>query len=288
MTLASIDAGGDFRVGAVLSRAWSVFTGNIIFFLAVPLLTNAIYFLISHGTGKVYAALGIAPSVVVVGSPAMMAGRLWIIALISMITLVIYLCLYMFGQGVLLTGAFQRLRGEPLHVGAALQRASARFLPLVAASILVTLALMGVALGCFAIVWVLSRVLGGFATVLGLGTFIPMIMLYVMWSVVVPACLVEGLGPVASMTRSADLTRGHRWQIVGIMLLLILIAIAVLIVVGMLFAVLRFNPIVLLVVEVALTVAWTAYLDCTIIMTYHDLRVAKEGVDTAQIASVFD
>ena len=27
-------------------------------------------------------------------------------------------------------------------------------------------------------------------------------------------------------------------------------------------------------------VAWIAYLDCTIIMIYHDLRVAKEGVDT--------
>ena len=36
------------------------------------------------------------------------------------------------------------------------------------------------------------------------------------------------------------------------------------------------------------SVFWTAYLNCTIIMMYHDLRVAKEGVDTEQIASIFD
>jgi hypothetical protein len=33
---------------------------------------------------------------------------------------------------------------------------------------------------------------------------------------------------------------------------------------------------------------WIAYWNCAIIMTYHDLRVAKEGIDTGQIASIFD
>jgi TM2 domain-containing membrane protein YozV len=35
-------------------------------------------------------------------------------------------------------------------------------------------------------------------------------------------------------------------------------------------------------------VVWIAYWNCAIIMTYHDLRVAKEGIDTEQIASIFD
>ena len=34
--------------------------------------------------------------------------------------------------------------------------------------------------------------------------------------------------------------------------------------------------------------AWTAYWNCAVIMMYRDLRVAKEGVDTGEIAAVFD
>ena len=33
---------------------------------------------------------------------------------------------------------------------------------------------------------------------------------------------------------------------------------------------------------------WTAYYSIAVVMTYHDLRVAKEGIDIEQIASVFD
>ena len=35
-------------------------------------------------------------------------------------------------------------------------------------------------------------------------------------------------------------------------------------------------------------VVWIALWNCTIIMMYHDLRVAKEGIDTEQIAAIFD
>jgi hypothetical protein len=33
---------------------------------------------------------------------------------------------------------------------------------------------------------------------------------------------------------------------------------------------------------------WSAFLAILIVVTYHDLRVAKEGVDTDQIAAVFE
>jgi hypothetical protein len=36
------------------------------------------------------------------------------------------------------------------------------------------------------------------------------------------------------------------------------------------------------------TAVWAAYWNCVLIMIYHELRVAKEGVDTEQIVSVFD
>ncbi len=33
---------------------------------------------------------------------------------------------------------------------------------------------------------------------------------------------------------------------------------------------------------------WTAFYAIVIVVTYHDLRVAKEGIDTEQIAAVFE
>ena len=48
----------------------------------------------------------------------------------------------MIGQGVLLLGAFQRLRGQPLRVGEVLQKVMARFVPLLGLSILWSLALV--------------------------------------------------------------------------------------------------------------------------------------------------
>jgi hypothetical protein len=298
MTVPSINAGGDFRVGEVLSRAWSVFTRNIIFFLAVPLVVHAIYFLINEALGRTFVVFRrpLSPPIVPT-APGTVLPSVWLIVLVSIVTVILFLCLYNFGQGVLLTGAFQRLRGEPLRVGVALQRAWARLLPLIALSILIPLAMFGVALACFALIWVLALALGGLAAVLSFLIFVPIFILGVMWSVVVPACLVEGLGPIESMARSADLTKGYRWRVTGIMLLLGLIALAVVIVLGILFyamgsttllLLLVQHRVIVLIVQTIVVVVWTGYIDCVIIMIYHDLRVAKEGVDTSQIAAVFD
>jgi hypothetical protein len=87
MTVASINAGGDFRVGDVLSRAWSIFTGNILFFLAVPFLINVVYVIVGAAIG-IFVAIGAATT-----SPALLIVGAVIGGLFA-------LCLYVFGQGV--------------------------------------------------------------------------------------------------------------------------------------------------------------------------------------------
>jgi hypothetical protein len=275
MTVASINAGGDFRVGDVLSRAWSIFTGNILFFLAVPFLINVVYVIVGAAIG-IFVAIGAATT-----SPALLIVGAVIGGLFA-------LCLYVFGQGVLLIGAFQRLRGEPLRVGVAVQHSMARVMPLIGLTLLAALAMIGLMLVFGAVVWVVALALGRFAIlsiVIWLGLFVLLFMLMIMWSVVVPACLVERLGPVQSLARSADLTKGYRWRITGIMLLLFL---AVLAAVLLILAVTPLGTLVAGIIRFVWSVAWTGFVNCTIIMIYHDLRVAKEGVDTAQLASVFD
>ena len=95
------------------------------------------------------------------------------------------------------------MRGRPFSLGAALSRCLARIWPILGTSLLVSL---------IAGVGTLLLIVPG---------FIALLMLYV----AVPACVVEGLGPAASLGRSAELTKGFRWKILGLILLVSLISI---------------------------------------------------------------
>ena len=271
MTLASINADAEFRVGDVLSRAWSILTGNVIFFLAVPILLLVSYFVIGAGLAVVFAVVG---------------GRSpWMVFLAGIVTVVAILCLNMIGQAVLLMGAFQRLRGQPLRPVEALQRVLARLLPLTGLSLLWGLGLIGAVILAFFMFWAAALALGGFALLLTPFLAVPALYLVVIWLAAAPACVVEGLGAAASMLRSYDLTTGCRWKIVGILMLMFA---AVVIERILQLAIAAASPVLAGLVGLAWYVVWIAYLDCVVIMTYHDLRVAKEGIDTSQVASVFD
>ena len=88
------------------------------------------------------------------------------------------------------------------------------------------------------------------------------------------------------MARSAALTKGHRWKIFGILVLMTIVNI-----IGGKLVALVLAPaglIVAVIGSLVWTAVWAAFWNCLLIMIYHDLRIAKEGVDTEQIASVFD
>ena len=116
--------------------------------------------------------------------------------------------------------------------------------------------------------------------------FIPGVMLLVRWSVGVPACVLDRTGPVASLKRSATLTKGHRWKIFGMFLLLWIVS---MVVAGLIIMVARpFGALAGAVAGFIWTALWSAYFNSVWVMLYHDLRVAKEGFDGGPIAAVFD
>src|ERR1700686_4468151 len=108
MSDASINAGGDFRVGDVLSRAWNIFTGNLAFFLGITLL---IYLAIIVVVGAFVAMF------ILAGASGNMGG---LVAIGIFLSVVLFLCLNTIGEAVLLFGAFQVLRGQSIRVGEAL------------------------------------------------------------------------------------------------------------------------------------------------------------------------
>jgi len=273
MSVETLNASGVFRVGDVLSRAWRLFTGNLLFFLLVPVVLYVIMVVAFVAFGMTFFLAGWAS-----GSPV-------VVWLGIGLAVVIALAFTMLGQGVLLLGAFQRLRGQELRMGAVLQRVFSTLGPLLGLSILWGLALFLATVAAGVVFGLLAVVLGPFAIILMPAIYVPSAILLVVWAVVVPACIVETLGPIASLSRSAGLTKGYRWKIFGILLLLVILygvgaVVQILLTsygqaIGGLFAIVWF-------------VVWIAYWNCAVIMVYHDLRVAKEGIDTEQIASIFD
>src|SRR5262249_39131195 len=115
MSADQITAGGAFRVGDVLGRAWRMCVGNILFFLGVSGLICA----------AIAAAIAATASLVDVADKAS-----WQIGAIVVLA-VILLGINLVGQGVLLSSAVQRLRGEQLRVGVGLWRALAGCLAVV-------------------------------------------------------------------------------------------------------------------------------------------------------------
>ena len=273
MSADRLTASGVFRVGDVLSGAWRIFTGNLLFFLGVPVLIYAAITGVFMALVRLFGITG--------GNQRQVWIGLGILATVD-------LTLYTIGQAVVVIGGFQRLRGEPLRAGAALRQALARAVPLLVLAVLWSVAIGICLILAFGVIpFMIFQAGTGLLLAYALMpiALVPAAMAFVVWVVAVPACAIEGLGPVASMLRSFDLTKGCRWKIVGISLLAGVLLLAA-------------NLIDQIVDPVSSTLAFVAYIvwlgsvmalwSCTIVMTYYGLRAAKEGIAPGQVAAVFD
>jgi hypothetical protein len=177
----------------------------------------------------------------------------------------VFLVLTVVTQAAITLAAFQALQGVPVSVTASLRAGLARFWALVG---LVILEGIGFVFGLVLLV-------------------VPALFLITIWYVAMPACLIERLGPTASLRRSAALSKGYRWKLFGIILLVfITFALAG----GMVIAIASVtgNQIVAAVVRsLAQTVSATLGAIFAAVI-FHDLRVMKEGHDTDRIAGVFN
>jgi hypothetical protein len=263
MTDASLGTGRfaapEFRIGNVFSRTWSVFSGHFLTFILV--------------TGIANLPTLLAPS----PNPGAVAGLTFQSVGVPIILGLLVMVLWVISQAVLLYAAFQAMRGRPINLAESARIGLRRFLPIIGLIVSV-------------------GVLTGLASIL---LIVPGIMLYLAWFVATPVCVVEQLGPFASMGRSRELTRGHRWKIFGMLLLIFVVAAVVGgILVGVVVSLLGTSGLLALpiamttllgrIVNLIWSAIWTAFFSILIVVTYHDLRVAKEGVDTEQIAAVFE
>jgi uncharacterized membrane protein len=95
----------------------------------------------------------------------------------------------------------------------------------------------------------------------------------------------ERVGPIASLTRSAALTKGNRWRIFGLVVLVFLISGAI---------ALASRPLQIYLGTAGVIIAYLAtgvaeaFKNTLYAVQFHDLRVSREGIGTERIAAVFD
>lgn len=236
----------EFRLGDVIVRSWTILSRHLLAFLGLVAVLEAIPLIALPKLTPLLASPGALGSILV--------------SMVSGIAAVIFSSL---SQAVVVYATFQDLRGREPNAADSFLRGLARVLPAIATSILEALAI-----------------------VIGLVLFVaPGLIALAAFSVSLPACVVERAGPISSLSRSAELTRGYWWPILGV-------SISILIVNGVvglsIRAALPGSVLPATIANWAWNVFVTAYSSVYAANLYHDLRAVKEGIGIQEIASVFD
>jgi hypothetical protein len=224
-------------------------TFSIFFSGPVPLLVTAVVLV-------PLAGISLAATSVLEGNQEMA----WLVVLLGLFQ---GLVLGPISTGAVTYTVFQRMRGRNTEVGESLR---------------VGLSQLGAVLGV--------AILQGLATAAGvLLCIIPGIMFAVMYSVAVPVAIEEKPGIGQSMSRSADLTDGHRWDVFFVLAALGLLGFALGAAAG---ALGLLNKAVEVVATLIIQVLSTGLSATAYTVMYYRLRSVKESLDVDQIASVFD
>ena len=167
-------------------------------------------------------------------------------------------------SGALVYGTFQDLRGQKASFGECLSRALS------------------------VVAWVaLGAIIYGLITGLGLILLvIPGLMIMVIYWVYAPAIVVEKLSPLKALSRSAELTKGRRWHVFGLVLAIVAASIIFGAVGGMVF--LAGGVITMVIALFVIMGLISAYSAVATTVAYYYLRADKEGVDIEDIAKLFD
>ena len=117
--------------------------------------------------------------------------------------------------------------------------------------------------------------------------------LLTMFSVMMPVCVIESLGPIRSLQRTIVLTRGYRWKGLLVVFLVIVFGAGFITTMrSLMSAILASSP-----PEIAGRVSrinaiwvalWLAFFAVFLATSYRELRAAKQGNESDQIAGVFE
>ncbi len=133
-------------------------------------------------------------------------------------------------------------------------------------------------------VWLTALLLWAIFSVAKILFFIPYLIARMILFVTIPVAVLENVGPVQALSRSADLTSGHRWGLLGYTIMLWALGLLGGWIVHILLVIVGLGDIASMVTS-ALIAAFDAV---AVTVIYNDLRQAKDGINPATIAKIFD
>ena len=259
MTTATLGRPGRFEIGRVFSNTFEVIGRNIGLCVGLAALFAGLPSLIIRLLTQPQIDTMLHQDPATVADPSAMFRNSYITIIAGLISFVCALLL----QSALVRATIEDLNGKRPSFGDCIQIALRFLLPTLAVGLLV-----GIGAGLAAIALI-----------------VPGVILWLGWSMAVPVLIQERQGVFGSMSRSRVLTKGSRWSLFG--LFLILIIIAMIIQWGMLLVLVMFGGIIAEIGAALVQTVVSMVLSIATAVSYVELRQAKEGASIDELAKIF-
>lgn len=248
-------------VGQLVSTTFSIFFANIVKIIILGFIPTALGLVVSGLLNGWGVALGSEePNFLTPG-----AGVSFVIGLI------IQMAIYGITIALLVLLAYDAKMGKSRPLGDYFAPALFAAVPIAVLTIVATIAM---SLGMIALI-------------------IPGLWIYAVFSVMAPAVLIDGVG-FRGLRRSAELTKGYRWPVLGTLLIILVCTFLIGIVVGLVIAGVAFlntsgfGILVSIIVSALLYSLTYGLSGIAVSLIYARLREIKEGVGVDKLAEVFD
>lgn len=257
MTTATLGQPGRFEIGRVFSNTFGVIGRNIGLCVGLAALFAGLPTLIIRMSTQSQINAMLEPGAMPDPSAAFRNSYITIIA-----GLISFVCTLLL-QSALVRATIEDLNGKRPSFGDCIQIAIRFLLPTLAIGLLVGL---GAGIGLMLLI-------------------VPGVILWLGWSMSVPVLIQERQGVFGSMSRSRALTKGSRWSLFG--LFLILIVIAMIIQWGILLVLVLFGGIIAEIGAALVQTVVSMVLSIATAVSYVELRQAKEGASIDELAEIF-
>lgn len=259
MTTATLGRPGRFEIGRVFSNTFGVIGRNIGLCVGLAALFAGLPTLLVRMATQPQINAILQTESGAMPDPSAAFRNSYITVIAGLISFVFTLLL----QSALVRATIEDLNGKRPSFGDCIQIAIRFLLPTLAIGILVAI---GAGIGLVLLI-------------------VPGIILWLGWSMSVPVLIQERRGVFGSMSRSRALTKGSRWALFG--LFLILIIIAMIIQWGILLVLVLFGGIIAEIGAALVQTVVSMVLSIATAVSYVELRQANEGASIDELAEIF-
>lgn len=286
MTAIASDSPEKFSIGRAFSNTFSVIGHSFVPLAAIVGLFSTLPALLYN----IWSLTQVARMVSAGGLAGVEQSAMANYGAVSVVAGLVLLILAFLAQAALVRATIEDLNGKRPAIGDCIQIALHSFFPTLGVGLVIILALILAVI----VLGIISMIIPFFGGFIGLFAIIPIAMWLISISVAVPVVVQERPGVFASISRSRALTKGNRWRLFGLFLIIGIAAIGLQVLFTVLFegaiasgGVSTTGVIAAAVGSSLLSTIISAVISVAIAVTYVELRRVKEGAGVDELAEIF-